>query len=147
MFQRAFTDLDPKKWFDRMHPQTLAIATWLLYIDGVFTLLSYFDGTGFNFFFSRFSLGGLLSLTACVAFGLGGFLMANGKRLGWYVALGAAVSPFLLRFYLSLSQPDLNISISWILDGGSLVNFVFEAALVALLVHNMTRSYVHRWLH
>ena len=147
MFQRAFTDLDPKKWFDRMHPQTLAIATWLLYIDGVFALLSYLDGTGFNLYLSRFSLGGLLSLLACLAFGAGGFLMANGKRLGWYIALVAAFSPFLLRAYLALTWPSLNVSISWIIDGGSLVNLVFEAALVALLLHNMTRSYAQRWLH
>ena len=146
MFQRAFTDLDLKKWFDRMHPQTLAIATWLLYIDGVFALLSFLDGTGFNMYFSRFSLGGLLSLLACLAFGLGGLLMANGKQLGWYVALVAAFSPFLLRAYLAISNPDLNISMSWIIEGGSLVNFVFEAALVALLLHSMTRSYVKRWL-
>lgn len=146
MFQRAFTDLDLKKWFDRMHPQTLAIATWLLYIDGVFALLSFLDGTGFNMYFSRFSLGGLLSLLACLAFGLGGLLMANGKKLGWYVALVAAFSPFILRAYLAISNPDLNISVSWIIEGGSLVNFVFEAALVALLLHSMTRSYVQRWL-
>lgn len=130
-----------------MHPQTLAIATWLLYIDGVFALLSYLDGQGFNLFFPRLSLGGLLSLLACAAFALGGFLMANGKRLGWYVALAAAFSPFILRAYLAVTNSDLNISISWIIDGGSLVNFVFEAALVALLLHNMTRSYVQRWLH
>lgn len=130
-----------------MHPQTLAIAIWLLYIDGVFALLSYLDNQGFNLFFPRFSFGGLLSLLACAAFALGGFLMANGKRLGWYVALGAAFSPFVLRAYLALTYSGLNISISWIIDGGSLVNFVFEAALVALLLHNMTRSYVQRWLH
>lgn len=97
-------------------------------------------------FFSRLSLGGLLSFLACIAFGLGGFLMANGKQLGWYVALVAAFSPFLLRAYLAISNPDLNIAVSWILEGGSLVNFVFEAALVALLLHSMTRSYVKRWL-
>lgn len=146
MFQRAFTDLDPKKWFDRMHPQTLAIATWLLYIDGVFALLSYLDGTGINFYFSRASFGGLLSLIACFAFALGGFLMANGKKLGWYVALVAAFSPFVLRAYLAFDLSELNIPLSWIIEGGSLVNFVFEAALVALLLHSMTRSYVQRWL-
>ena len=146
MFQRAFTDLDPKKWFDRMHPQTLAIATWLLYIDGVFALLSYLDGTGINLYFARTSLGGLLSLIACASFALGGFLMANGKRLGWYIALIAAFSPFILRAYLAFDFSELNISLSWIIEGGSLVNFVFEAALVALLLHSMTRSYVQRWL-
>ena len=147
MFTRAFQNLDRRKWFDRMHPQTLAIATWLLYIDGVFALLSYLDGEGVNLFFAKFSLGGLLSLAACVSYVLGGFLMANGKRLGWYLALGAAFSPFILRLYLSLANPELNIRLSWIIDGGSLVNLVFELAVCALLLHTMTRTYVNRWLH
>jgi len=43
MFSRAFSELDSRKWFDRMHPQTLAIGTWLLYLDGVFALLGFLD--------------------------------------------------------------------------------------------------------
>jgi len=39
----AFTpsQLDPKRWFDRMFPQTLQIATWLLYLNGFFALLAW----------------------------------------------------------------------------------------------------------
>jgi hypothetical protein len=43
MFSRAFSQLDFRKWFDRMHPQTLAIGTWLLYIDAVFSTLGFID--------------------------------------------------------------------------------------------------------
>ena len=35
--------LDPRKWFDRMQPQTMQIATWLLYLNGFFALIGFMD--------------------------------------------------------------------------------------------------------
>jgi hypothetical protein len=57
MFKNAFSNLEPKKWFDRMQPQTIAIATWLLYFEGGFTFLYWLDGAdihGFCFHFNNF---------------------------------------------------------------------------------------------
>lgn len=33
--------LDLRKWFDRFQPQTLQIATWLLYLNGLFALVDF----------------------------------------------------------------------------------------------------------
>ena len=36
-------NIDWRKWFDRMQPQTLQIATMLLYLNGFFALMSVVD--------------------------------------------------------------------------------------------------------
>ena len=149
MFSRAFSQLDSRKWFDRMHPQTLAIATWLLYIDGVFSTLGFLDKS--NEFGALRIIGpmtGLVGLLSCLFLYGSGFLMANGKLLGWYLGIAASLSHLLARFIISAYQEDYGFTYSLAdrITGGNLVSFMFEAALVVLLVHPMSRSYVRTWL-
>lgn len=146
MLQNAFRNLDRRRWFDRMHPQTLAIATFLLYIDGVFTLLSFFDRGSIEAYLRMDgSILSLLTLLLIFCYPAGGFLMANGKLLGWYLALAAAFSPFILRAFFKIFLADLY---PWrdVIVGGGLVNLMFEVALVALLLHSMTVNYVRSWM-
>ena len=129
-----------------MQPQTIAVATWLLYFEGAFTFLFWLDGTEIHGFWRQ--VGGPFALVAflsIVAFPMSGFLMANGKKLGWYIGLGAAFSPFFLRLVWKI---DNNAYWSWqyVVVGRSYFNFLFEAALCALLLHNMSRRYVTTWL-
>jgi len=149
MFARACSQLDSRKWFDRMHPQTLAIATWLLYIDGVFSTLGFLDKS--NEFGALRIIGpmtGLVGLLSCLFLFGSGFLMANGKLLGWYLGIAASLSHLLARFIISAYQEDYGFTYSLAdrITGGNLVSFMFEAALVVLLVHPMSRSYVRTWL-
>ena len=149
MFSRAFSQLDSRKWFDRMHPQTLAIATWLLYIDGVFSTLRFLDKT--NEFGALRIIGpmtGLVGLLSCLFLFGSGFLMANGKLLGWYLGIAASLSHLLAPFIISAYQEDYGFTYSLAdrITGGNLVSFMFEAALVVLLVHPMSRSYARTWL-
>ena len=133
MFKKAFTGLDRKKWFDRMQPQTIAIATWL-------------DGADIHGFWKqRGGIGALPAVISIVMFPLAGFLMANGKRFGWFVGIGASFSPFVLR---ALWKLDAETIWTWqdVVIGRSFVNFAFEAALCALLLHPMSRSYAKTWL-
>jgi hypothetical protein len=148
MSNSAFSQLDFRKWFDRMQPQTVAIATWLLYIDGVFNFLHYLDKNEVYVYGAWRWNGGpmsLVALLAALAFPIGGFLIANGKKLGWYIALVAAFSPFFLRIMWRLLENDM-MSVKDIVIGSTFVNFMFEAALPALLLHPMSRSYVKTWL-
>ena len=149
MFSRAFSQLDSRKWFDRMHPQTLGIATWLLYIDGVFSTLGFLDKS--NEFGALRIIGpmtGLVGLLSCLFLFGSGFLMANGKLLGWYLGIAASLSHLLARFIISTYQEDYGFTYSLAdrVTGGNLVSFMFEAALVVLLVHPMSRSYARTWL-
>jgi hypothetical protein len=147
MASNPLVNLDWKRWFDRMLPQTLQIALWLLYIDGAFALLDYLDGGGGVFGWSRMrgGLGGLLAPAAIVAHALGGLMIANGRRAGWYLAIFASFSPGLLRALIALNSNG-GLGLSWILTQDNFIAFVFEAALVALLIHPMSRNHARRWL-
>lgn len=147
--------LDPKKWFDRMQPQTLQIATWLLYLNGFFALVSTFDKTGYlGYIRFRFGIGLLVDLVVVACHILGGFLMANDRRLGYRLAVLAASSPFIVR---SIAMADLrsnyDVSISFfdfVLGrplGGGLLTVIFDAALVALLLHRQSREHQRIWYH
>lgn len=149
------TTLDRKKWFDRMQPQTLQIATWLLYLNGFFALVSVFDVTGYlGYIRLRFGIGLLIDLMVVAFYVLGGFLMANDRKLGYRLAVVAAFSPFVLR---SVAMVDLRghyplrISLAdYVLGrplGGSLVTIIFDAALVALLLHRQSRDHQRIWYH
>ena len=74
--------------------------------------------------------------------------MANGKLLGWYLGIAASFSPLLARLIISIHQQNLGYSISLVdrITGGDLIGFMFEAALVVLLLHPMSRSYARTWL-
>jgi len=138
-------NLDWRRWFDRMLPQTLQIGLWILYIEGAFALLGWLDGANDIYGLSRLigGLGGIIAPLAVAAHALGGVLMANGRRLGWYVALFAAFSPLILRTLIALRGTGLGLT--WIVTQDSLVNFVFEAALVALLLHPQSRNHAKAW--
>ena len=111
------------RWFDPHQPQTLQIATLLLYLNGVFALLAG----------AYASAWGLAILGASVG---GAFGMANAKKWGYYLALFAAAFPFILTLaYGSLFD--------WIQH--DVINFMFAVALVALLVHPMSRNYQKIW--
>lgn len=146
MFANAFKNLDSRRWFDRMFPQTLSIAMFLLYIDGAFALLSYLDR---NDIYGAWRIyggpGALIAPLVPLAYVGGAFLMANGKLLGWYVAIGASFGPLTLRIGLKVFE-NHNLGLRDAIFGGSWVGFAFEAALVALLLHPMSRQHVSRWL-
>jgi hypothetical protein len=149
----AFTpsQLDPKRWFDRMFPQTLQIATWLLYLNGFFALLAWFDNRDeIGYLRATNSLGAIFGFLTIIAYAAGGFLMANGLRLGYRIAIFAAVSPFIVRnwAYIELgnNNPLVDISLWDRIAGASLFTFIFDVALIALLLHRHSTNHAKIWL-
>lgn len=146
MFQNAFKNLDARKWIDRMQPQTVSIATILLYIDGVFAFLRFLDRTDIEGYMRvQGGFYALITFAFILCFPAGGFFMANGKLFGWYLAILASFSPFLLRAIFKLTLADFA---TWrdVVVGGSYINLMFEVALIALLLHPMSQEYAKRWL-
>lgn len=143
------TPLDPKRWFDRMQPQTLQIATWLLYLNGFFLLIDVVDKSDYlGYFRVEYAWGLPLGLAAVVIHAAGGWLMANDRRLGWKLAVVASFAPFVLRFIVySDIERQLNGSIGLYrkLTGGSTLNAIFEVALCALLLHPHSRQHQKIW--
>ncbi|MDA8288602.1 MAG: hypothetical protein M0014_09140 [Actinomycetota bacterium] len=109
-------------------PQTLQIATWLLYWNAALGLLAYiFAGS------AAITALGLLFVIGEVA---GGYGLANEHKWGYVLALIAAFLPFVLLIVFAGS----------ILAGG-IFSLIFEIALVVLLVHPMSRNYVRSYFH
>lgn len=142
--------IDPRRWFDRMQPQTLQIATMLAYFECFFSAVAILDGGGYTGFLARRSAFWLVVVVAAtVSLAVGGLLMANDRRLGWRLLVGASLAPFVLRIatmaILGATSPS---PIDWIVArpaGGSVLTVIFDAALVALLLHPQSRAHQRLW--
>lgn len=147
MLLNAFKDLDARKWFDRMQPQTVSIATILLYINGVFAFLSFLGTRDFEGYMRMHGgLHALITIGFILCFPLGGYLMANGKLLGWYISLLAAFSPFILRAIFEFTIADFVELKQILVMNSDYVSLMFEIALCALLLHPQSQDFVKRWL-
>ncbi|HUB70647.1 MAG TPA: hypothetical protein VL984_09505 [Acidimicrobiales bacterium] len=112
------------QWLDRTQPQTLYLATVLLYVDAFWWVLYLLFGI---------PLFGLLALPAIFC-GLG---IANEKKLGYWGAIAVAVVNVLILLLLFIASSGQSITV--------VMNLIFGAALLALLLHPMSRSYQHIW--
>ena len=113
--------METRRWTNPSQPQTLQIAVILLYINAVFTLI----GGGV------FSAFGILLIAGGVGAGFG---IANERRWGYGLGLLMAFLPFIIRLAYGAS-----------LLGYSVINLMFEIALVALLLHPQSRDYQRIW--
>jgi len=114
------------RWMNPHQPQTLVSAVILCYIDAVFGLL-----------FGVAARSGLVGLFIVVGLAVGGFGIANEKRWGYALAVAAAVIQVLALF----SVFGFGLLVSF----GGLISLLFDAALVALLLHPESRDYQRIW--
>jgi hypothetical protein len=138
--------MQQRRWYDPNVPQTLAIAQILLYINGVFAFL-------YEVLAPRAGSSGLIRLLfvgAVAAYGFGAYGIANGRKLGWQLGVVAAFSPFVLRFIdiqLSFGFFTMSEKLRYTLGlyGGGIISALFDAALIALLLHPMSRNHQKIW--
>jgi hypothetical protein len=113
--------MENRRWVNPTQPQTMQIAVFLLYINAFFSLL--YSGLGSPY--------GLAIIAGSVAAGFG---IANERKWGYGLGIVMAILPFALRLLVGQS-----------LLGASIVNLMFEIALVALLLHPQSRDYQRIW--
>ena len=107
-----------RRWVNRHQPQTLVLATVLLYMEGLFNLAR---GAGLL----------LVGLGMAAA----GFGIANDRRWGWWLGVTMAGLSVVAR-------------LTWFGYGSSttfLLSLVFPVALFALLVHPHSRGHQRSW--
>ncbi|HET9691623.1 MAG TPA: hypothetical protein VFP61_10750 [Acidimicrobiales bacterium] len=109
-----------QKWLDRSQPQTLYIATIVMYINAVFALIG---GAFLN------PLGFVLMAGSAAA----GWGVANERKVLYWVGVAVAV----LNVALLVAVHSFNVAI----------NLLFAIALLALLLHPLSRSYYRTWFH
>jgi hypothetical protein len=107
------------RWLDRTQPQTLYLATMIMYINaalGVFDLI-----------------GGADLYVLVIVFGpvAAGWGIANQKKWGYW--LGVVLTVLALAFTLAH------------FSGGLLITLIFYAALLGLLLHPQSREYRRTW--
>lgn len=120
-----------RRWLNQSQPQTLVVATWLLYANAAFAVL---DLLRFGRFISLQPLL-LLYFAIRIAGGIvGGMGIANDQRWGYYLGLTSALAPFVLRGLISGNPFRADI-----------ITLAFEIALVVLLLHPMSRNYQRIW--
>jgi chromate transport protein ChrA len=111
------------RWIDKTQPQTLMMATLLMYINAAFGLISRLV----LFFISGVPVGVIL-IVGQVAAGLG---IANEKKWGYW--LGVALTALVVAYLVA--------NFSFV----SVLNLLFYGALLALLLHPQSREYRRVW--
>ena len=125
--------METRRWTNPSQPQTLYIATVLLYIGAVVVAL--FGGPVYIFG----PLAIIFYIAGSVAAGLG---IANERRWGYIIGVavaGLGVLPLLYAVLQSGLGEVFNVSF--------LIDALFPVALFALLVHPMSREYQKIWFH
>lgn len=119
--------MNERRFFNPSQPQTLQIGVLLCYFNAVMGLLGIAASGG----------AGLLTLFVVIGLGAGGYGIANEKKWGYTLAVAAAVVQVLLMVAFFGGQVLEHL--------GLLLSFVFDVALVLLLVHPMSRDYQRIW--
>ena len=110
----------PLRWVDKTQPQTLMLATILMYVNAVFGIID-------RLFLAELPLGAILVLGQ-VGAALG---IANEKRYAYRagVALIALWLPFIILSF----------------GAGGIISLMIYGAMLALLLHPQSRSYQKIW--
>ena len=119
--------MESRRWVNPSQPQTLYIATILLYMSAVFGLL-------FG------ALASLLGLAIAVGEVAGGYGVANERRWGYRLAVAVAALGLLPFVLFAVDE-----GITELLDPPVLISLVFPVALFALLIHPQSREYQKVW--
>ena len=109
------------RWVDTTQPQTLFMATVLLYITAAEELL-FLNGFATPIWWPI-----VLGQVAA------GFGIANEKKWGYGLGIAMAILPFILLFAAGNPFPT------------DLISVMFEVALAALLLHRQSREYQRIW--
>ncbi|MFZ0171980.1 MAG: hypothetical protein WAL04_09895 [Acidimicrobiales bacterium] len=131
--------MELQRWYNAGQPQTLQLAQILLYTNAVIELLRMLFSGGFL----PLGTGGLwlyviTVLWIAVLLGqiLGAFGIANSRKWGYRLGLGVALLPVVLQLFVLIRYGVVPTDI---------FNLLFEAALIAALVHPQSREYQRIW--
>ncbi len=132
------------RWLNQSQPQTLYSASMLAYFRTVMILL--FSERGSYRFFAADVLDtiglaqlgwDLASFLLAAGLALGGLGVANERKWGYRVLMGAATYAVVADIWWMIRIEDFGL--------GILLRLMFDAVLVVLIVHPMSREYRKVW--
>lgn len=120
---------DRRRYFNTSLPQTLQMGVALLYLNAAFDLLG-----------GLLLLGsvGMVELAFFAGQAAGAYGIANERRAGYVVGVVSAVAPLAFLVWAAVA---VGVRAVGVLD------FAFQVALVALLLHRQSREYARLWFH
>jgi hypothetical protein len=125
--------MELRRWTNPHQPQTLYLATILLYVRAVLGLL--LGGTVYAIYW-----GPLINLLASALMVLGGLGIANERRWGYRLAVGVTalgLYPFLA--WILTEGPGVMVDVNFIMLA------LFPVAQFILLLHPMSRDHQRVW--
>ena len=126
--------MQTRRWVNQSQPQTLVIATFLLYAGAVFVLLG--SRTNLGIALQSDQVENLARAFVAIGGGFAGYQIAQEKKLGWYLGIAVAALPLVA---------DVIIMARFHVYNFDLVNLIFEIAMLALIIHPQSRNYVRLW--
>jgi hypothetical protein len=114
-----------RHFFDSSQPQTLQGAVMLSYLNVAFSLLFLLLGGIFG-----------LLLVVTAAEGVGAYGIANERRWGYRLCVGASIAILIVAGWVFITGHGIGI-----------INVLFAILLVALLLHPQSREYQKIWFH
>ena len=121
--------MDTRVWVNPRQPQTLYIAQLLMYFQG-----------GISLVFAMLGARSLSIYTLVIAAGkvMAAFGIANERRWGYQLGVVVAAIPVVLLLLLAVVDTP-----RWL--WADAVGLLFDIALIALLLHPMSRNYQRYW--
>jgi len=142
-----------RRFFNPSQPQTMQGAVFLLYANVIFALL-FRSGSEGLYALAVYSLtrggvsggaatlfGNLAAIGVVVGSGAAGYLIANEKKVGWRIGVVVAAAPVAALLILVLIGYPRRLGLANVIS----IELFFDIALLALLLHDQTRSYERLW--
>ncbi|MEM8705516.1 MAG: hypothetical protein AAGE98_03615 [Actinomycetota bacterium] len=127
-------------WVNNRQPQTLYIAQIIMYFRGVMAIL--LGGALFSLgnvsLFGSTLLGAAYTLLITVGMIAGAYGIANEKKWGYQLGVAAAGAPLALRVVVLFIAGIEALTFDTI-------GLMFDIALIALLLHPMSKDYQKVW--
>ena len=121
--------MDDFRWLNPSQPQTLQTAVMLAYLNSFIALISV-GALG-----AVSGLGAPVIFLAAIGQAAGGVGVANEKKWGYLLAVGAC-SVLCLARLIFVMRTGIDLS---------LIGLMFSGALLALLLHEQSRAYQKIW--
>ncbi|MCL5947597.1 MAG: hypothetical protein M1420_00300 [Actinobacteria bacterium] len=115
-----------RRWFDASQPQTLQIAVILEYLNAGLALL-----------FLLLGMYPIITALFMIAEGVGANGVANEQRWGYNLSVGSSVGYLALTVVLAVAFGGIP----------PILTIILSVALVALLLHPMSKSYQKIYFH
>ncbi len=144
--------MEQRRFFNPTQPQTVQVAVFLLYANVVVALLfrsgeGLFAGAANAFlrgsppYGPARLVGNLIAIIFVLGSAGSAYLIANEKRIGWRLGVVVAAAPLVATAIILTIGYPVRAGLADVID----IGFLFDVALLALLLHNQTRAYEKIW--